>query len=271
MSIHQRTPPPITAFSNAIGSPGASVSDLGSKFGHGQVVAGVDGEIRTARALANHCKPGGPTVLHDLILPMSNIKANIDHIIISGNDVRILDSKTWTPGFYWTFLGRTRKGMTRIEHADKKTMAMATIAINKLLSKTGVRFVMKRPVLVVWSSNTKKQMSLRFYRPFGAKATTGRSLTNRTRHFAGTQPANQELVAALVPLVISLRNRDQKAPTATRPTPTVIPTATFSPEPEFFPEPMVESVPDFLPEPIEQAAPDFSSVPTKTVYASDDF
>jgi hypothetical protein len=125
----------------------------------------------------------------------------------------------------------------------------------------------------VWSSNTKKQMSLRFYRPFGAKAATGHSFTSRTRHYAGTQPANQELVAALVPLVISLRNRDQKAPTHSRPTPTAtaVPIATFSSEPEFIPEPIAESAPAFLPEPMEQPAPDFPSAPTKIVYASDDF
>jgi hypothetical protein len=149
--------------------------------------------------------------------------------------------------------------MTRVEHADKQTMAMATTAINKLLSGTGVRFVMKRPVLVVWPSNTKKQMSLRFYRPFGAKATTGRSFASHARRFAGTQPANQELVAALVPLVISLRNQNQKAPTPAQQAPFAIPIPTFSPEPEFLPEPIAESAPAFLPE------------PTKIVYASDDF
>ena len=142
-----RIPPPITAFPNAIGSPGASVSDLGGKFGHEQVSAGTDGEVRTARALANCCKPGGPTVLHDLIMPMNGVRLNIDHIIISGKEVRILDSKMWTPGVYWTFAGRTRRGFTRVEHADKQTMAMATTSITKLLSGTGVRFVMKRPVL----------------------------------------------------------------------------------------------------------------------------
>jgi hypothetical protein len=269
--VSLRVPPPINAFPNAIGSPGASVSDLGGKFGHEQVSAGTDGEVRTARALVNCCKPGGPTVLHDLVLPMNGIKANIDHIVVSGKEVRILDSKMWVPGFYWTIAGRTRRGMTRVEHADKQTMAMATTAINKLLSGTGVRFVMKRPVVVVWSSNTKKQMVVRLFRPFGAKATTGRSFAARTRHYAGTQPANQELVAALVPLVISLRNQNQKASTPAQKAPFATPTAAFSPEPEFLPEPIVESVPVFLPEPIEPPASDFPSAPTKIVYASDDF
>ena len=267
MSSLRRVPPPVTTYPNVLGTPGGSLNDLGSKFGAGQVAAGNDGEVRTARALADCCKPGGPTVLHDLILPMNKITANIDHIIISGKEVRILDSKMWAPGIYWTFAGHTRRGFTRCDHADKRTMAMATAAITKLLSGTGVRFVMKRPVLIVWPSSAKKQMSLWFFRPIGAKATTGARFTSNVSHYAGAKPANQDLVAALIPLVISLRNRDQKGPTPAQrapfaPTPSAA--VTFSPEPEFLPEPIVESTPVF-PEPIKPP------VPTKTVYASDDF
>ena len=210
-------------FPNVLGTPGGSLNDLSGKFGAGQTAAGRDGEIRTARRLADICKPGGPTVLHDLVLPMTGITANIDHILISGRDVRILDSKMWAPGVYWTIAGHTRRGLTRVSHADKRTMAMAVTAINKQLAGTGVRFVMKRPVLVVWPSNTKKQMMLRLFRPVGAKATTGPRFASRIGHYAGTKPANQELVAALVPLVISPRNQDlktpaQHAPFAARPT-----------------------------------------------------
>ncbi len=247
-----RVPPPVTVFPNIIGSPGGSLRDLGGKFGAGQVTAGADGEIRTARALANICQPGGPTVLHDLVLPMNGITANIDHIVISGKDVYILDSKMWTPGLYWTIAGRTRRGWTRVEHTDRQTMRMATTAINKLLSNTGVRFVMKRPVLIVWSSNTKKQMVLSLFRPFAAKAATGRRFAAHTRRYAGTQPANQALVAALVPLVISLRHQNQRQP------------ATMS-KPTSQPAPTVTSTPEFLPEPIAEIAP------ARTVYESDDF
>jgi len=257
-SVSVRIPPPVTAFPNAIGSPGASVSELGIKFGRAQASAGTDGEIRTARALASCCQPGGPTVLHDLVLPMSGISANIDHIIISGNEVRILDSKMWTPGFYWTFAGHTRRGLKRIEHADKQTMAMATTAIEKLLSNTGVRFVMKRPVLIVWSSNARKRMSLRLFRPFGAKATTGRHFTSRTRHFAGNEPANQELVAALIPLVLSLRRTENRTPTY----------RTATPPPR---APISQATPDFIPEPELSVEPIAESSPSKVIYESDDF
>jgi hypothetical protein len=254
-----RSTPPTAAFPNTIGSPGASVHNLGGKFGREQASAGTDGEVRTARALTDICRPGGPTVLHDLVLPMNGITANIDHIVISGKEVRILDSKMWTPGFYWTFAGHTRRGLTRIDHADKQTMAMATIAINKILSNTGVHFVMKRPVFVVWPSNTKKQMVLRLFRPYGAKATTGRNFAARTRHYAGAQPANQELVAALVPLVISLRHQHQRTPNPVQQAPLANHAAAFSLEPEFVPEP------EFVQRTIAENAP------AKKVYESDDF
>jgi len=252
----------VTAYPNVIGTPGGSLNNLGSKFGAGQVSAGKDGEIKTARALVNLCVPGGPTVLHDLVLPMAGITANIDHVIISGKDVRILDSKTWAPGIYWSFAGKTRRGFTRCEHADKRTMAMATTAITKVLSNTGVRFVMKRPVLIVWPSNTKKQMVLGLFRPVGAKAVTSAGFAAHLHYYAGTKPANQELVAALVPLVIALRQQNQQTPTPARPAPFATTTADTPPEPEFLPEPLAESAPVFRPN---------TSLPIKENYASDDF
>lgn len=204
-------------FPNAIGSPGASVAGLGGKFGHEQASVGRDGEQRTARALNKYCKPGGPTVLHDLVLPMKGIQANIDHLVISGKEVRILDSKMWAPGFYWTFLGHTRRGFTRVDHADKQTMTMATTAINKWLSTTStVRFTMKRPVLIIWPSSTRRGTRLGFYRPVGARAVSGKGLTLRHHRLVGTKPADQNLVGALLPLVLALRDRRE----VSRPAPT---------------------------------------------------
>lgn len=209
----KRSHPPTSAFATSIGTPGASVGSLSGRFGNAHTAAGTDGEIRTARVLQKYCKPGGPTVLHDLVLPMNGIKANIDHVVISGNEVRILDSKLWQPGFYWTLGGTTRRGTTRVDHADKQTMAMAATALRKVLSTSSTgNFTLKRPVLVVWPSNTKKRLSLRFFRPVGARAISGSRIDLRHRHFIGTKPANQDLVAALVPLVISVRSQRAIAP-----------------------------------------------------------
>ncbi len=261
----RRTPPSTATYPNVIGTPGGSLNNLGSKFGAGQTSAGQDGEIKTARALANLCTPGGPTVLHDLVLPIANITANIDHIIISGLEVRILDSKTWAPGFYWTFAGKTRRGFTRVDHANTRTMAMATTAISKALSGTGVRFVMRRPVLVIWPSNTKKQMSLWLFRPTSANAVTGAGFAARLHHYAGMKPANQDLVAALVPLVISVR--DQRTPTPTRQVPSPIPAEAFRTV-----APRGQSA-DLLPEPIAKSTPVVrpGTSPARENFASDDF
>ncbi len=213
----KRSHAPSPAFATSIGKPGASVGGLAGKFGTAHTSAGTDGEIRTARVLEKYCKPGGPTVLHDLVLPMNGVKANIDHVVISGNEVRILDSKLWQPGFYWTLGGTTRRGMTRVDHADKQTMAMATTAIKKVLSTNAASdFTLKRPVLVVWPSSAKTRLSLRFFRPVGARAVTGDRFALRHRHFVGTKPASQEIVAALIPLVISVRNQKAMAPTPRR-------------------------------------------------------
>ncbi|OOP59265.1 hypothetical protein BMF89_21285 [Arthrobacter sp. SRS-W-1-2016] len=39
-------------------------------------------------------------VLHDLRIPLPGFKANIDHAIVSGKSVLLIDSKMWKPGFY---------------------------------------------------------------------------------------------------------------------------------------------------------------------------
>ncbi len=239
---------PSSAFATSIGTPGASVGGLAGRFGNAQTAAGTDGELRTARLLEKYCKPGGPTVLHDLVLPMNAIKANIDHVVISGNEVRILDSKLWQPGFYWTLGGTTRRGMTRVNHADKQTMAMATTSLKKLLStSTSGDFVLKQPTLIVWPSNSKKRLSLRFFRPVGARSTTGDRFALRHRHFVGTKPANPEIVAALIPLVISVRNQKAMAPVVPRPL-VHEPMNTLPSEPEeIFLTPLEETEPDVKP------------------------
>ena len=58
-------------------------------------------ELRTAQVLDRLAsQPGGPTVLHDLAIPIPNISANIDHVVVSGRRVLIVDSKGWRPARY---------------------------------------------------------------------------------------------------------------------------------------------------------------------------
>lgn len=187
-----------------IGTPGGSLGDSPSwAANEGVAAAGRKGELATASILDRFARPGGPTVLHDLAMPATGNTANIDHILVSGQDVYIFDSKTWAPAFYWTFRRRTRRGFQRFENADGKgiadtaTMKKARQAIFGYLPE-GVR--VHRPVVVVWSSRTGRA-SVWLYRPCAAVAITGRQLMAYGRIAFPRAPADPEIVDLLARLV----------------------------------------------------------------------
>src|SRR3954453_8392557 len=73
---------------------------------------GAAGEKRTAQILDGFA--GKAAILHDLRIPIPGISANIDHVVVSGRRVLILDSKVWKPGIYWSLGGANRRGFERV-------------------------------------------------------------------------------------------------------------------------------------------------------------
>ncbi len=154
-------------------------------------------EAKTAAALnALASAPGGPTVLHDLDIP--NALANIDHVVVSGSRVFLVDSKRWKPGFYWTIFGATYRGLTRVPHADKKTLPFAAARL-----KTHLGTDVRRSVLAIWPSSSTKTLSLWAYRPKEAVAVHGDSLGSRLALMGATKPADPKVVQRLLPYVRS--------------------------------------------------------------------
>jgi hypothetical protein len=188
-----------------IGHPGGSLGslDLQKKFGTTADI-GARAEIRTALELLDPlCRNGGPTVLHDLRLSSTNRSggtrdANIDHILISGNTVYIIDTKTWQPGFYWTLGGTTRRGLKKVPHLDKKTMEWANNFVTKILRDKGVKYHIAGSFLFVWPSSGS--VNLHFYNARGARAVPAHRAKHALRRL---KPANQQIIAALYPLVIN--------------------------------------------------------------------
>jgi len=58
------------------------------------------------------------------------VVANVDHMVVTGRTVYLLDSKMWKTGRYWTVFGKTRRGMERIDWADKHTMGLERAQID---------------------------------------------------------------------------------------------------------------------------------------------
>lgn len=137
----------------------------------------------------------GATILNDLQIPIPGFKANIDHIVVSGNNVLILDSKAWADGIYWTMGGHTRRGLKHFKHADSGGIPASKQGIKNYLLRHGIKANIIKPLIVVWS---KGNPNFWFYKPKGAaKVVTGQNLYSHLRRKKLTQPANPQIVAAL--------------------------------------------------------------------------
>lgn len=208
-----------TGVSRVIGVPGGGLSNgrggaASWAANEGVAKFGAKGEQRTAVVIDKLVRPDGPggrggaTVLHDLDMPMKKITANIDHIVVSGTTVTLLDSKSWKPGFLWTFAGSTRRGWRRFGSADKPTMKMARTSIAALLRQQGVEVRFNESLVVVWPTNSS-QFSMWAARFPGAKLVLGAAFERKAARLCGTEPADPRIVDALTRLVVSERGRSR--------------------------------------------------------------
>lgn len=178
----------------------------------GAAKIGRDGEIRTAALLNKYAAmDGGVTVLHDLKVPSAKYKANIDHVVVSGNTVHVIDAKVWKPAFYWTLGEKTRRGMARFEPAEKQTMVVIANALAAHFDRYGVKADLPTPLLFVWPSSKNGSLNTSFLKVPGATVVAGPKvapLTDRLftpkRSLVGGgkgRPADPQIVAALAILV----------------------------------------------------------------------
>ncbi|WP_137878593.1 nuclease-related domain-containing protein [Microbacterium sp. 4NA327F11] len=167
----------------------------------GASAAGRSGELRTAAALDELAsRPGGPTVLHDLRIPIRGFRANIDHVVIAGTTIILIDSKVWRPGFYWTGRRGTWRGFDRVEHADRRTLDAARTGLGALLRNQRVPpTTIARSMLAIWPSHGRLFTAL--YRPTDARAVPGPRLSRVLARTLPRESAHPAIVAALRPLV----------------------------------------------------------------------
>jgi hypothetical protein len=153
------------------------------------------GELLDRLALAED----GPTVFHDLRLPGG--EANIDHLIVAGRRVTVVDTKWWKPGWYWGKPPNMRRGATRFRAAESGATMAAVGAVNRLLAAHGVRAARSGAVWAVHQSNPAGKVRLRLARKPGVKLMTWRRF--RGKAFAGRFAGNADpaVAAALAPLV----------------------------------------------------------------------
>ena len=130
------------------GVPGSGLQDQNFARNTGAASVGARFESRTAKILnefSNKC-----AILHDVRIPLRGVKANIDHVVVSGDRILLIDTKAWTKGFYWTVpnLG-TFHGIKRAAHVDK-SLSMAHKAFSELVATPDT---VPKPVIAVWGSD----------------------------------------------------------------------------------------------------------------------
>ena len=166
----------------------------------GTLQAGFRGEARTEALLNELARDTEATVLHDVRIPIPGWSINIDHIVIAGQVVLLIDSKAWKPGFLWTWGSRTRRGTELFPACDKRTVQMAAEAFQRYLSMTGARFA--QPVVVVWSSRHNGKVSTWAAKFPGARLIGGQQLPRTVRRSVPVKKqADPDVVSRLLTLV----------------------------------------------------------------------
>lgn len=200
-------------YPTVIGDPGGAL--VGATWAKNAEVAAVGraGELKTGELLGRIMRNGGPTVIHDVMVPPA-YRANVDHIVVSGRQVTLIDSKNWRSGRYWTLRGHTRRGTEPVPHVDKPTMGRSRDDIARFLDRAEVDAKVTEPVFVCWPSSRNGRLGLAWYRPPVGIAMTGHRATRRLARRCGSKPADQAVVAALIPLVVSVRSGVAVVPVA---------------------------------------------------------
>lgn len=183
----------------SLGRAGGALDDAGFAVNAGTAKAGQTGELLTARILDARAANHGFTVLHDLRIPRA--KANIDHIVVAGNRVWVIDSKLWMPGLYSTVRTHTwhrYKGKFQpAPHADKRGLPLGHARIAELLEPLEAR--MQRPLMVVHSSRPGERVALWAFQPASDPGVKVRAIHPTKLRFPARE-ADPRIVAALAPL-----------------------------------------------------------------------
>lgn len=177
------------------GTAGKTLEQGWSGLDAGRQAVGRAGELGTADVLAKFAaRHPEVVVLHSLRLPDPKAHVDIDHVVVSGHKVFIIDSKVWKPGFYWSFGQKHYRGLHAAPHAGKRTMAWASQAVQRFL---GPQAKVQVPIIVVWPSSVKKPLRLWAWRPPEAQGMSGRRFASDAARIVRPRPADPEIVAAL--------------------------------------------------------------------------
>jgi len=149
------------------GSPEGATDALVAQFGD-RAGAGAAGERHTSELLDGAYAGSAHTwVFHNVRMPGWK-KANLDHVVVRGSIVVVLDSKFWKPGTYWRPPGGPRRGLKPFRPAEH--IYLAEMA-GRFAARLGAPAATVRPLVVVWPSRPGQLTLWRW--PYGLRVDGG--------------------------------------------------------------------------------------------------
>lgn len=165
----------------------------GSHHGHaGRTQVGARGERTVAAALNRRFASAADIwVFHDLNVP--GMAANVDHALVRGDTLVLLDTKVWAGGWYWTWQGTTRRGLTRVDHADRRGLSAALDRYRNLVAGN-VTVVGALLVLPGTSGRPPRLFGYRPPGPYPTFASMPRAFDWAVGQLGGPQPTDPALL-----------------------------------------------------------------------------
>jgi hypothetical protein len=181
------------------GTAGENLKDGHTGLDEARRAAGRPGEVATATVLRQfEAVHPEVAVFNSLQVPSRTMTADIDHVVVAGNRVWLLDSKRWKPGFYWTCGSWHMRGLRKVPHAGRETMGIAARAVKGYL---GPGAVVETPIVIVWPSRAKPLLLWAWRSPVG-KGMTGKRFAASVGEIFRPAPADPTIVQALRRLVV---------------------------------------------------------------------
>lgn len=169
----------------------------------GASAKGAEGEVKTAQLLDNIAVGGSVTIFHDIVVPNSRgQRYNIDHAAVSGNNVLLIDSKSWKPATMVTLGGTTYRSKSSLfsweqfPPCDKRSVKSAFDDMSILLDKWGAN--MMEPLVVVWPSNDSGSVNTTFAKIPGGKLVSPAKLERAVRRMAKGE-ASEVITNSILP------------------------------------------------------------------------
>lgn len=186
------------------GVPGGSLvegQDVSWAKNAGAAEAGRQGEVIVGTALNTLvADSAGGVVIHDVRVPIPGFTSNIDHVVVGGSKVLLIDAKRWKPGLYLSLGSRAYRGLTRVEHIEKRSMETAHRAMVSYLR--GIDGADVSGSFVVPTSSGTGRVWCRLLRVPGATPVSVRRMRSLVSRFLSeSPPADAQVVAKVLRLL----------------------------------------------------------------------